>query len=145
MKTLEELKHTPGLLISITGVDGGAGELWRAGKRYASVIWSNGGGWEHVSVSPFKKSHTPSWDEMCSLKDMFFHDDEVVVQYHPAKSEYVNQMPNCLHLWRPIDQPMPTPPSIMVGIKEGQTKADVISAIAEVEQYDIKKERAVNS
>lgn len=124
MKTLEELKKTPGLLIRQTAIDGGIGEIWQAGKAFASVIWSNGGGWEHVSMCPIKRSHTPTWDEMCRLKDMFFYDDEVVVQYHPAKSEYVNNMPNCLHLWRPINEVMPTPPTIMVGIRKGQSAAE---------------------
>lgn len=124
MKTLEELKKTQGLLIRQTAMDGGIGEIWQAGKAFASVIWSNGGGWEHVSMCPYKRSHTPTWDEMCRLKDMFFHDDEVVVQYHPAKSEYVNNMPNCLHLWRPLNEVMPTPPTIMVGIRKGQSAAE---------------------
>lgn len=142
MKTNEELGKTPNLLIRRTGIDGGMGVLYRAGREYGSVIWSNGGGWEHVSVSPFKKSYTPTWDEMCSLKDMFFHDDEVVVQYHPAKSEYVNNVPNCLHLWRPIDQQMPTPPSIMVGIKAGQTRSDVQKAIEEVARYGLSEKNS---
>lgn len=135
MKTLDELRNTPNLLIIRTGADGGMGELYRAGKRYGSVIWSFGGGWEHVSVSPYKRSYTPTWDEMCNLKDMFFHDDEVVVQYHPAKSEYVNQMTNCLHLWRPIEQEIPTPPPIMVGVKAGQSATEVRKAIEEVNSY----------
>lgn len=132
MKTLEELKETPNLSIFNTAADGGVGVIWQAGKRYGSVIWSNGGGWEHVSIAPYKKSHTPTWDEMCRLKEMFFRDDEVVVQFHPAKSEYVNNMPNCLHLWRPLNEVMPTPPAIMVGVKKGQSKAEVIKAIQEV-------------
>lgn len=132
MKTFEELKQTPNLLIIMTGLDGGIGEIFKIGKRYGSVIWSFGGGWEHVSVCPYKHSHTPTWDEMCSLKDMFFRNDEVVVQYHPAKGEYVNNMPNCLHLWRPINEALPTPPSIMVGVKKGQTAEEVRKAIEEV-------------
>ena len=66
---------------------------------------------------------------MCALKDMFFRDDEYVVQYHPAKSEYVNNMPNCLHLWKPTAAELPVPPTIMVGIKPGQTAAEVREAI----------------
>lgn len=132
MKTFKELKQTPNLLIIMTGLDGGIGEIFKIGKRYGSVIWSFGGGWEHVSVCPYKHSHTPTWDEMCSLKDMFFRNDEVVVQYHPAKGEYVNNMPNCLHLWRPINEALPTPPSIMVGVKKGQTAEEVRKAIEEV-------------
>lgn len=133
MKTNEELKHTTNLLIVRTATDGGMGEIFKLGKRYGSVIWSNGGGWEHVSVCPYKRSYTPSWDDMCALKDMFFHEDETVVQYHPAKSEYVNNMPNCLHLWRPTEADLPTPPAIMVGIKKGQTPEEVRKAIEEVD------------
>jgi len=85
-----------------------------------------------VSIAPYKRSYVPSWEDMCRVKDMFFHDDEVAVQYHPAKSEYVNNMPNCLHLWRPLDAQLPTPPSIMVGVKPGQTRAEIRKAIEEV-------------
>lgn len=113
MKTLEELKQTPNLLIGTVGADGGNGEIhfhhWSG-----TVVWSFGGGWDHVSVSPYKKTITPSWDDMCRIKDMFFRDDEVVVQFHPAKSEYVNVMPNCLHLWKPQEAKMPTPPRLFV-------------------------------
>lgn len=132
MKTNEELRSTANLLIVRTAADGGMGEIFKLGKRYGSVIWSNGGGWEHISVCPYKRSYTPSWDDMCALKDMFFHEDETVVQYHPAKSEYVNNMPNCLHLWKPTAAELPTPPAIMVGIKDGLTVAEVREAIKEV-------------
>ena len=114
MKTLEELRHTLNLMIKYLGNDGGCGEIYKVGKPFATVIWSNGGGWEHISISPYKMSCIPSWKDMCDLKDMFFYDNETVVQFHPPKSEYVNNMPNCLHLWRPINEKMPMPPSIMV-------------------------------
>lgn len=132
MKTNEELNNTPNLLIVHTAEDGGYGVLYKLGRQYGSVIWSTGGGWDHVSVSPFKHSHTPTWDEMCTLKDMFFREDETVVQFHPAKSEYVNNMPNCLHLWKPTAAELPTPAAIMVGIKDGQTFAEVREAVKEV-------------
>lgn len=82
------------------------------------VVASNGGGWEHVSVSPCnrKRQTCPTWDEMCAIKDMFFEEEETVVQYHPPKSDYVNMHPYCLHLWRPIGREIPRPPSIFVGI-----------------------------
>lgn len=133
MKTLEELRKTPRLMILQTGLDGGFGIVYNMlGKKFGTVIWSFGGGWEHVSVAPFKKSHTPTWDEMCALKDMFFHEDETVVQYHPAKSDYVNVVGNCLHLWRPLEQQMPTPPAVMVGIKQGQSIEDFRKAVKEI-------------
>lgn len=78
------------------------------------VIASDQMGWEHVSVS--RKDRCPTWGEMCQIKSMFWGDDDCVVQYHPPKSAYVNNHPNCLHLWRPIGIEMPRPPSIMVGI-----------------------------
>ena len=100
MKTTEELQRTSNLLIRTIGEDGGYGEIqW--GRLKASVIWSYGGGWDHVSVAPYKHSYTPSWEDMCKVKDMFFRIEETVVQYHPAKEDYVNNMRNCLHLWRP--------------------------------------------
>lgn len=68
-----------------------------------SVIWGdNEEGYEHVSVTPKKKFNVPTWNDMCVLKDMFFEDDEEVYQIHPKKSEYVNAVENCLHLWKPI-------------------------------------------
>ena len=74
------------------------------------------GKWEHVSVSiPGEKRKTPTWEEMCAVRDMFFNPDENVVEYHPAKSDYVNNWPFCLHLWRPNDgTEIPMPPRIMV-------------------------------
>ncbi len=76
-----------------------------ANGRSFKVIASSGGGWDHVSVSPFNKKRTvcPTWEEMSAIKDMFFEPEEAVVEYHPPKSEYVNNHPYCLHLWRPND------------------------------------------
>jgi len=82
---------------------------------YLKIIVSDGEGWEHVSVS--LKNRTPNWKEMCFVKDLFWGEDECVVQFHPPKSEYINNHPNCLHLWKPIGKNIETPPSIMVGFK----------------------------
>lgn len=82
------------------------------------VIASDGAGWEHVSVSI--KGYTnlpPTWGEMCYIKDMFWGGQDVVMQLHPKLSEYINNHPGVLHLWRPIDQEIPQPPSILVGIR----------------------------
>ena len=100
------------------GFDGGMGVFTKGSLKNMTVIWSYGGGWEHVSIDG--KNRTPTWDEMCSIKDMFFSDDECCVQYHPPKSEYVNNIPYCLHIWKPIAQysgVLPIPPSLLVGIK----------------------------
>jgi hypothetical protein len=73
-------------------------------------------GWEHVSVSCADRP--PTWEEMCIVKDLFWDDNECVVQYHPSKADYVNHHPHCLHLWRPLRRRLPTPPTILVGPKE---------------------------
>jgi hypothetical protein len=75
--------------------------------------------WEHVSVSVRVPGETrcPTWEEMCEIKDMFWDKDETVIQYHPAEADYVNMHPHTLHLWKPIGVELPTPPSIMVGVK----------------------------
>ena len=128
MKSIEELRKTPHLLIGTLGADGFSGEV-HFEKWSGSVVCSWGGGWEHVSVCPYKHHITPSWDDMCRIKDMFWHEDECVVQYHPSKSQYVNNMPNCLHLWRPIDAEMPVPPSVMVGKADGQDIVDFLTQV----------------
>lgn len=87
------------------------------GNKTAFVIASDGMGWEHVSVSIKNVDRCPKWSEMCEIKSMFFEDDEVVMQLHPKKTEYVNNHNYCLHLWKPIGKEIPTPPSILVGIK----------------------------
>lgn len=81
------------------------------------VIFSGGeGGWEHASIS--LATRPPTWAEMQVVKELFWRDDEWVVSYHPAREAFVENHPNCLHLWRPIDVEMPTPPGWMVGIKD---------------------------
>ncbi len=52
---------------------------------------------------------------MCFVKRLFFRDDETVIQFHPAKRNYVNDYPFCLHLWRPQRQDIPLPPQQLVG------------------------------
>lgn len=83
--------------------------------RLLRIVAGNGFGWEHVSVSLEK--HCPNWQEMCFVKDLFWDDDETAIQYHPPKSDYVNNAANCLHLWRPLNVPFPMPPAEMVGVK----------------------------
>lgn len=72
---------------------------------------------EHVSVSA--PGRTPTWAEMQWVKEQFWEDEEVCFQVHPAKSQYVNCHPYCLHIWRHKLFAPPLPPSILVGPKEG--------------------------
>lgn len=87
-----------------------------AKRRDARFVCSWGGGWDHVSVS--FRDRCPVWKEMCEVKDIFFGEDEVCVQYHPKKEEYINNHPYCLHIFRPQNEKLPTPPSWMVGLKD---------------------------
>ena len=73
-------------------------------------------GWEHVSISTNRRA--PNWQEMCFVKDLFWDEQECVIQFHPPRSEYVNNHAYCLHLWRPIDDHIRLPPSILVGRKD---------------------------
>lgn len=68
--------------------------------------------WEHVSVHVSQGSHTltPTWREMCAVKDLFWEPEDLVIQFHPPRSTYVNCHPNTLHLWRPTITRLPLPP-----------------------------------
>ena len=83
------------------------------GNIETTVIVSDQLGWEHVSVG-VRRNRTPTWAEMCLVKDLFWGPEETVVQYHPPKSEYVNDHPNVLHLWRQIGVNLTLPPQQMV-------------------------------
>lgn len=67
--------------------------------------------WEHVSVHAVDNGHerTPTWLEMCWVKDKFW-EEECVVQFHPPHSQYINTHPHTLHLWRPLLAVIPMPP-----------------------------------
>ena len=98
-----------------------------------SVIWSeNENGMEHVSISPKKRLRIPTRNDMCVLKETFFRDSEEAYEIHPKKSEYVNMVENCLHLWKPIAQQL----SDLVAIN-GEMKA-VLTKLAKVEQENEK-------
>jgi len=76
--------------------------------------------WEHVSVcartqTGRSRPRIPSWREMCAVKDRCWDPEDVVVQFHPRRSEYVNLHPDVLHLWRWKKGEFPTPPKIAVG------------------------------
>lgn len=76
-------------------------------------------GWEHVSVSVARKGTRhdptlPTWPELCAIKALFWEPEDVVVQFHPRASEYVDFAP-VLHLWRHDSTLIPTPPHVLVG------------------------------
>lgn len=85
------------------------------GRTMKVIVAPEGGDWEHVSVS--LENRCPNWKEMCFLKSLFWEEEDTVVQFHPPKSDYVNNHNYCLHLWKYCKGEMPRPPSILVGIK----------------------------
>ena len=135
MKEIGEIINTPGMYIKRKGTDGFGGTVfpieYRKGKmkvvndvdKALHFIFSWGCGFEHLSVStPIK---TPTWEQMCFMKELFWRDDEVCMQLHPKKEDYVNNMEYCLHIWKPIEKEIPTPPSIMLGFRVGKEKEDI--------------------
>lgn len=106
----------------------------RIANHFYNCQVSDGMGWQHVSITLSKEEifrvsrgiskkklvtveRCPTWEEMSVVKEMFWNDYETVMQLHPPKSEYVNQHPYCLHLWKPDNIEIPLPDSLMVGIK----------------------------
>lgn len=83
-----------------------------ANGRELKVIATDG--WQHVSVSlPDYPAKTPSWEEMCIVKNLFWEDTELVVQFHVPSNDHINRA-QVLHLWRPSKATIPTPPKICV-------------------------------
>ncbi len=105
-------------------------ELLSHGKppKRVHCLVSDGEGWEHVSTSIVygrSRSRTPTWDDMCMIKELFWDQEDCVVQFHPPKSQYVNMHPNVLHLWRKQGVKFETPPSILVGLKTKVMKCKI--------------------
>lgn len=68
--------------------------------------------WEHVSVSV--QSRCPTWEEMDYVKQLFWRDDETVIQLHVPRDQHINYHDTCLHLWKPIGVEIPLPPPATV-------------------------------
>lgn len=118
MRTNEDIikrAESKGYTLCQKGFDG---MMFAKQKEQISVICLWAAGWEHVSINRWDRDST--WKEMCELKEIFWKDDEAVMQIHPPKSEYVDNLEHCLHLWRPIKKysgTIPLPDSLLVGIK----------------------------
>jgi hypothetical protein len=115
--------------LASTSADGNYGAFFFTGKLPGRELWciaSEGldWGWEHVSTHVANRNgklFMPTWDEMCWVKDQFWDEEDVVMQLHPAKSQWINNHPTTLHLWRPTQTPIPLPPGILVGIQGATT------------------------
>jgi len=81
---------------------------------------SNGLGWEHVSVSVRNREgnkqaeRCPTWEEMVHIRNLFWADDEWVMQLNPPPSRNISRHPFVLHLWRPLEGEIPIPDRKMV-------------------------------
>ena len=71
----------------------------KTGSAHLRCIFSNGLGWDHVSVS--LPTRCPTWAEMEFIKRTFFADDETAMQLHVPLAEHISHHPYCLHIWRP--------------------------------------------
>ena len=114
---LEKARVHTGSMAS-TAADGMMGAFMIIGPLGTELVVISSGvdfeyAWEHVSVSTLRR--TPNWTEMCFVKNLFWDEDETVMQLHPSKDVYVNHHPYCLHLWRPLKATIPMPPSVLVG------------------------------
>jgi len=125
MRTVQQIRERAGEKFRFldAGADGFAAE-WRVfGTQPMTLIVSWGENWEHASASFAHR--TPTWGEMCDVKNLCWQEEEAVMQLHPPEDQWVNCHPYCLHLWRPKGQAIPLPPPALVGggPTVGQTKA----------------------
>lgn len=103
---MKNLDHIAGVMwirnnpLALAGIKSGYIKL-PSGVRASVVAGADEDGWEHVSIE-LKARRLPTWDEMCFVKDLFWDEEEEVVQIHPKKSQYIN-ITEALHLWRPAD------------------------------------------
>lgn len=111
-KEIEKFRVVNGILGTDEAYGNNGAFLVKLKDKILTVIASDKESWDHVSVSA--KFRTPTWDEMSFIKDLFFEESETVVQFHPKKTEYVNIMPHCLHLWRNQTQEYVLPPKEFV-------------------------------
>jgi hypothetical protein len=96
-------------------INGPRGELLKI-IAYSGVNWPfDPPAWEHVSVSLPRRC--PTWEEMDFVKNLFFGEDECVIQFHPPRKDWINHHPFCLHLWKPVGVEIIRPPTETIGPK----------------------------
>lgn len=116
-KEAENYRIRSGYMSSPTGYPCGAFEIpYKSSTLFAIVYDGSSDGWEHVSVS--LRSRCPNWQEMCFVKDLFWGEDETVMQFHVPKSQHINNHPYCLHMWKRVGLEVELPPSEAVGVKD---------------------------
>ena len=141
MRNVDEIKQTRGIMIKREDDNGFGGTMFKTviykGKNVEfdyplNFIFSVADGWEHLSVST--PTRCPTWEEMQFMKEVFWKDNEVCYQLHPAKENYINNHPYCLHIWRKIGNDPELPPTWMVGFNVGVTEQEIRDLANKVEQ-----------
>lgn len=120
MRDLSDLEpyreKTPGVLESYGSYGDCGNGVFRVPYPLGGVkllcVASDGGNWDHVSVS--LPDRCPTWAEMDFIKRAFFRPNEIAMQLHVAEKDHINFNPRTLHIWRPRLDPIPLPPKIMV-------------------------------
>jgi hypothetical protein len=77
------------------------------------VIASDGGGWDHISIS--LEDRCPTWDEMECVRKHFALPHEVWLQFGLPPKDHINCHPYCLHWFRPQYREVKLPPPQFVG------------------------------
>ena len=141
MKNIEEIKKTSGIAIKRNDDNGFGGTIFKdvlykksgiKAMNPLNFIFSIADGWEHLSVST--PTRCPTWEEMQFMKEVFWKDNEVCYQLHPAKENYINNHPYCLHIWRKIGTDPELPPTWMVGFNDGVTDKEIAELADRVEE-----------
>lgn len=127
---MKDLDHIEKFKVNITNIKGDENNAIYAIPHpkgqglYLVIIASIAEGWEHVSVVVHRKvgknatkplKRCPTWEEMMLVKDLFWSLDEMCVQYHPTRADYINDHNGCLHIWKPVSEVIPKPPRQLVG------------------------------
>jgi hypothetical protein len=99
----------PGWRLASEGEDG---QAWAHVDGLRSLIWSvarelDGRLWLHVSVG--HRDRLPRWSELVEAKEWIAGGDSYAYQVIPPRSRYVNQNPNVLHVWSPLEGESPLP------------------------------------
>ncbi|WP_051650350.1 hypothetical protein [Selenomonas sp. AB3002] len=113
MRTIDEIRTNPQVFDWENWMNGHGGIVQLKGqKKEFNFICTvdkdeeTGNEMEHVSVSITNSNKsTPTWKDMCRIKEIFWRDDEEVHQIHPKAENYlhgVGDLENVLHLWRPV-------------------------------------------
>lgn len=102
MRAHEEIKNNKALGLITCHINTYFGYIVLSnGKKGTIIAGRNEDGWEHVSICLYMGKN-PTWEDMCEVKNIFWDDEEQVVQIHPKKSQYVN-ITESFHLWRPAN------------------------------------------